>query len=98
MFSSPESTVDHGVVPPAQLFSVPSTVRPSGSALVRTSGSPATGPASRKGVVAVTRRFSGSCSTAVGRPDEASRDTATTLIPWAAIPMPICSGVGAFAS
>ena len=43
-FSSPDSTVPHGVTPPAQLFWVPSTHRPVGSAAVLSSAEPAAGP------------------------------------------------------
>jgi hypothetical protein len=56
-FSSPLSTVPHGVTPPAQLFSEPSTRRPVPSAEVRSSGSPAAGPVSSIAVVAVVRRL-----------------------------------------
>ncbi len=56
-FSSPESTVPHGVVPPEQLFMVPSTRRPVGSAAVLSRSEPAAGPSIRKGVVSVIRRF-----------------------------------------
>jgi hypothetical protein len=43
-FSSPERIVPHGVVPPEQLPSVPSTVRPVGSATVVRSDDPAAAP------------------------------------------------------
>ena len=43
-------------MPLAQLFSVPSTVRPAGSAAVRISGWPAAGPPTANGVSAVKRR------------------------------------------
>jgi hypothetical protein len=56
-FSSADSTVPHGVVPPAQLSSMPSTVVPAGSADVRNEALPAAGPVSRHGVVAVMRRL-----------------------------------------
>ena len=56
-FSSPVSTVPHGVTPPAQLLSIPLTRRPLGSSLVCSSGSPAAGPVRRMGVVAVMRRL-----------------------------------------
>ena len=97
MFSSPVSTVRHGVTPPAQLLSVPSTVRPSGSALVRTRASPAAGPVRVIGVVAVIRRLAAPI-TGVSRPDAGSRSTVTTDMPWAAMPMATCSGVGASGS
>src|SRR3712207_9312253 len=54
-FSSPCSVVPQGVMPPAQLLSVPRTVRPSGSALVRRYSEPAAGPVTRKGVEAGIR-------------------------------------------
>jgi hypothetical protein len=57
-FSSPESTVPHGVIPPPQLLSVPSTVVPVGSAEVASSSLPAAGPVNSNAVVAVMRRFS----------------------------------------
>ena len=56
-FSSPESTVPHGVTPPAQLAKVPATVRPVGSAGVLTKSVPAAGPVSVNGVSAVMRRL-----------------------------------------
>ena len=43
-------------MPAAQLFSVPSTVRPAGSAAVRISAWPAAGPPTANGVLAVKRR------------------------------------------
>ena len=94
-FSSPDSTVPHGVVPPAQLLSVPSTVRPAGSAFVRTSAEPAAGPVSRNGVIAVIRRFwrASRGGTRVHRPDVLLRRSSTTDMPWAAIVTRICSGV-----
>ncbi|CPU67759.1 Uncharacterised protein [Mycobacteroides abscessus] len=47
----------HGVVPPAQLLSVPSTRVPDGSATVLTRSDPATGPVRRNSVVRCTRRL-----------------------------------------
>jgi hypothetical protein len=55
-FSSPERKVPQGVLPEAQLFSVPSTRRPPGSAAVFISACPAAGPPMANGVVAVMRR------------------------------------------
>src|SRR3712207_8706257 len=48
-FSSPCSVVPQGVMPPAQLLSVPRTVRPSGSAVVRRYSDPAAGSVDREG-------------------------------------------------
>jgi len=56
-FSSPESTVPQGVNPPEQLFSVPVTVRPVGSAAVFNDALPAAGPVTANGVSAVMRRL-----------------------------------------
>jgi hypothetical protein len=87
-FSSPLSTVPHGVTPPAQLLRVPSTVRPTGSAVVRSRRSPAAGPSSRKGVEAVIRRFRSALrtGTAVHRPvPDDRRRSSTTDMPWLAI-------------
>jgi len=56
-FSSPCSVVPQGVSPPAQLFSVPSTLVPVGSAAVVSSGDPAAGPVSLKTDCAVRRRL-----------------------------------------
>jgi hypothetical protein len=55
-FSSPESTVPHGVTPPEQLLSVPMTVVPSGSAAVRNAAEPAAGPVSRNGDATMVNR------------------------------------------
>jgi hypothetical protein len=57
MFSSPVKNVPHGVTPPAQLFSVPRTCVPVGSAWVRMSGCPAAGPRIAIGVAPVIRRL-----------------------------------------
>jgi len=57
-FSSPDSTVPHGVVPPAQLLSVPRTRVPARSSRVRSRSSPAAGPVSSKGELTVILRFS----------------------------------------
>ena len=56
-FSSPESTVPQGVVPPAQLPRVPRAAVPVGSSLVFSRSEPAAGPLKEKGVDAVIRRF-----------------------------------------
>jgi hypothetical protein len=56
-FSSPDRTVPHGVTPPAQLFCVPSTRLPVGSADVRRYVDPAAGPCTVNGVVSVMRRL-----------------------------------------
>ena len=91
-FSSPESTVPHGVCPPAQLFSVPSTRVPVGSAVVRVRG-PTAGPRSSNGVVAVMRRLyepmTGSRPPSPGR-----LASSTTVRPWAAHAISTCSRVG----
>src|SRR4028118_1649697 len=52
-FSSPESTVPHGVIPPAQLLRVPSTRLPVGSAVVRRRRLPAPGGSPPGAVVGV---------------------------------------------
>ena len=57
-FSSPESTVPHGVVPPAQLFMVPRTRRPVLSSAVFSRSEPAAGPSTRNCVLRVIRRLS----------------------------------------
>ena len=56
-FSSPVSQVPQGVMPPEQLFSVPRTRSPDGSAFVRSARPPAAGPVSRNSDVAVNRRL-----------------------------------------
>src|SRR5699024_3744759 len=61
-FSSPERKVPHGVMPPEQLFRVPPTFLPLGSALVLTSSWPAATPRISKLVSPVMRRFSGPTS------------------------------------
>ena len=56
-FSSPDTTVPHGVVPPEQLLSVPLIAAPVGSAVVLSSACPAAGPVTLKTVSALMRRF-----------------------------------------
>ncbi len=70
-------------MPLAQLFSVPSTVRPSGSAAVRISGWPAAGPPIANGVDAVNRRAYRLGRTGSQRPSP-RRATSTTDTPCAA--------------
>ena len=82
-----------GVVPPAQLPTVPSTRRPVGSALVCSSRWPAAGPSTANGVVAVMRRFRGAPWTYLHGREAPLRRTSTTDMPWAAMVMRICSGV-----
>jgi hypothetical protein len=55
-FSSHVRYVPHGVAPFAQLFTVPSTATPCGSADVCSSGCPAAGPVISIGVFTVIRR------------------------------------------
>nr|BFF25954.1 hypothetical protein GCM10025732_39190 [Glycomyces mayteni] len=97
-FSSPERIVPHGVVPPAQLFSVPSAVAPSASAVVLSRSEPAAGPEITNGVSAVMRRLSPSPTTGVRAPVRRSSSTVTTDRPCAARPMRIWSSVGAASS
>jgi hypothetical protein len=95
-FSSPDSTVPHGVTPPAQLLSVPTTSRPAGSAAVRTNGDPATGPVNRKVVdSAVIRRLyrRPPWRTGVQLPVRPTRSSSTTDMPCAAIAVRSCSTV-----
>ncbi len=56
-FSSPDRTVPHGVVPPAQLLSVPLIRLPDGSAVVCSRACPAAGPVTWNLVSALIRRF-----------------------------------------
>src|SRR6476620_749789 len=58
-FSSHVRYVCHGVDPIAQLFKVPRTLVPVVSAVVRSRGSPAAGPAMFIGVMPVIRRANG---------------------------------------
>jgi hypothetical protein len=85
--------VPHGVIPPAQLFSVPRTRRPSGSALVRAYSEPATGPVSSIVVIAVIRRLRLPFPTGSQLPESSSRRISTTEMPWAIIAMRFCSAV-----
>ena len=55
-FSSQVSQVPQGVLPPAQLFSVPNTFRPVGSAEVLSKSCPAAGPEKTMGVLTEMRR------------------------------------------
>src|SRR5699024_7658117 len=57
-FSSPESSVPHGVSPPAQLPRVPSTVVPEGSSTVLSRSPPAAGPVSANSSRSRMRRLS----------------------------------------
>ena len=91
MFSSQVSTVPQGVVPPAQLFSMPSTCAPAGSDAVRIQGWPAAGPRIAIGVLAVMRRFSRGAST--GFQPSGPAAISTMLPPWAAISTATCSAV-----
>ena len=86
----------HGVTPPAQLFSVPTTVRPFGSAAVRSQAEPAAGPVSSNFVPsAVTRRLYGRRPWPTGRhcPVPSTRSSSTTDMPCAAIAVRSCSTV-----
>src|SRR6476620_5274154 len=96
-FSSPDSTVPHGVTPPEQLFSVPSTFVPVGSADVFRKSLPAAGPVTTNSVVAVMRRLYGPKS-GVSVPEADSPFTCTTDSPWAASAVWNCSGDGFSAS
>jgi hypothetical protein len=97
-FCSPCSVVPHGVDPPAQLFSVPSTVVPVGSAKVRTYSEPAAGPESRMGVVAVIRRFRLRRSAWRHRPERPTRCSSSTEMPRAAMAICFCASVVGAAS
>ncbi|MBB5111122.1 hypothetical protein FHU28_000961 [Micromonospora echinospora] len=97
-FSSPESTVPHGVTPPAQLFNVPMTVRPFGSAAVRSQADPAAGPVSSNFVAsAVTRRLYSRRPRRTGChcPVFSTRSSSATDMPCAAIATRTCSTVSA---
>ncbi len=81
----------HGVVPPAQLLSVPSTTVPVGSSWVRSRGEPAAGPLKVIGVLTVIRRFSGAPTTYCHGSRLRPRASSTTDMPCAAMPMRRCS-------
>ncbi len=86
------------MTPPAQLFSVPITVRPLGSAAVTRCADPAAGPVSSNFVSsAVIRRLYGSRAASAGRhcPVSPTRSISTTDRPWAAIATRICSTLNA---
>jgi hypothetical protein len=79
-FSSAVRKVPQGVWPPAQLFSVPRTMTPAGSTLVRSSGWPRAGPVISQGVSPVMRRAQRLPGTCRQRP-RGSRSTSSTLTP-----------------
>ena len=81
-------------MPLAQLFSVPSTRRPPGSAAVRSSAWPAAGPRTSIGVFAVTRRAHGLGRTSSQRPFFCS--TSTTETPCAACALRTFAAVQVF--
>jgi hypothetical protein len=81
-------------MPLAQLFSVPSTVRPSGSASVFISTCPAAGPLTAIGVLAVYRRAYFDGRTISQRPS--FRATSITATPWAACALRTFSAVQLF--
>ena len=83
MFSSPESTVPHGVTPPEQLFWVPSTRLPVGSSCVLSRSEPAAGPSTTNGVVRVMRRLRAPPRTYVQGSPTLVRVISTTAMPWA---------------
>ncbi len=97
-FSSPESTVPQGVMPPPQLLSVPRMRVPSGSADVFSRSLPAAGPVTSNGVVPVIRRLRRWRVTAVSSPLRRSSCATSTDSPWAAQPISACSRVGASGS
>ena len=96
-FSSPDSTVPHGVIPPEQLFRVPRARRPVGSAVVLSRASPAAGPSMRKGVSMWIRRFWGARRrflTWRHDPRTSPRFSVTTDMPWFSIESRLtCSAV-----
>jgi hypothetical protein len=75
------------------LFSVPRTVRPRGSAVVRSSGWPAAGPVRRIRVRAVIRRLNRRRPDSRQAPDLPTRSISTTDMPWAIIAIRRCAGV-----
>jgi len=79
----------HGVLPPAQLLTVPSTLRPAGSADVLSSSWPAAGPEISIAVLALMRRANLLPSTAFHAPSW--RTISITAPPTAAISTPTCS-------
>ena len=84
----------HGVVPPAQLLRVPSTVVPLGSALVRSRSSPEAGPSRVKAVSMWTRRLWRVFFRLFTRRHEPAREPrriSTTDMPWLAIAMAVTS-------
>ncbi len=92
-FSSPDSTVPHGVSPPAQLLRVPSTRVPVESAVVRSASCPAAGPSRTSSVWVCTRRLcTPSRRYSHGLPNPA-RWISTTVIPCAAMMMRSCSSI-----
>jgi hypothetical protein len=96
-FSSPESTVPHGVTPPEQLFCVPRTVRPDGSADVLRNFEPAAGPRTSKIVSSVIRRPY-RLGTTSRPPRIGSRRVSSTDRPCAAQAIFTCSSVGSAGS
>ena len=86
-FSSPDRIVPHGVVPPAQLLSVPRTVVPVGSSTVFSRSEPAAGPVKVNGVSIVMRRFRGAPTTYSQGWPFFERVSSTTPMPCAAIAM-----------
>ncbi len=85
--------VPQGVMPPAQLLSVPMTCLPVGSALVFIRSWPAAGPSMTIGVLSgVMRRLYLESSTGAHLPSE-PRAISMTVPPWAAISMSTSSRV-----
>ncbi len=93
MFSSPESTVPHGVRPPEQLLNVPNALVPVGSTEVLRKSLPAAGPVITNSVVPVIRRLYW-LNTGVSLPEPDSPFTCRTERPCAASAMSNCSRVG----
>src|SRR5687767_2462531 len=98
MFSSPERIVPHGVRPPEQLFMVPKTLRPLGSAGVLRYFEPAAGPRTSNSVVMVIRRLYFGSSLTSSRLVRRLRSTTTTECPCASQAVLVCSSVGLFGS
>jgi hypothetical protein len=95
-FSSQVRTVPHGVVPPAQLFSIPRTRVPVGSSNVLRRSAPAAGPVSSIGVSPVILRFRACPGTIRGDlPPPDGSSTATSEPPWAASSVSTWFSVGA---
>ena len=89
-FSSPDSDVPQGVMPPAQLLNVPSTRVPVGSCDVLSRSSPASGPVTLNSVRWWMRRlYFAFFRFVTGRHDPGTmpRRSSTTDMPWLARPI-----------